>query len=479
MTDNKANQVIRGYQLHEQIGVGAFGSVYRASQPGINRNVAIKVISPEKASQPKFIRRFEQEAQLVASLEHPFITPLFDFWRDPGGAYLVMRYFRSGSFEGALESSTLSLAAASQLLDQIASALSVAHQHQIIHRDIKPSNILMDDEGNAFLADFGIANSLAEDQPGLTETGAILGTPDYLAPEQARSEPLSAQSDIYSLGILLYVVLTGSHPFPPASAVERILQHLSLQVPDLPERPDLSPAAASAVSAVIQKVTRKMAAERFADTLEMAEAFRQAVRGSSGVSDSIKVTAQELDLLHRLQTESSHQQIALDLGLEISQVQPLCQSLYAKLGLSSRAQALVRARQLDLLEGSRGSASLGFGNLDNPFKGLHAFQAGDAHKFFGREAMVQVLLDRLSDSEQGRFLAIVGASGSGKSSLVRAGLIPALWRGEIPGSDKWFTVDLTPVKSGMKSPLFRGLKRPLISGKNVRWTGGGGCFRIR
>jgi serine/threonine protein kinase/WD40 repeat protein len=442
MNENQPDKIIRGYHLHEQIGVGGFGTVYRATQTVVARDVAIKVILPEKANQPNFIRRFEQEAQLVANLEHPFITPLYDYWRDPNGAYLVMRYFKFGTLKDTLKDGPLGLEAAVRLTDQIASALATAHQNRIVHRDLKPSNILLDEDGNAFLADFGIAKTLDQEGRGLTETGAILGSPDYLAPEQARSEPLSPRSDIYSLGILLYEVITGTHPFPPASPVERLIQHLSHQVPDLPP---LVQDVGQVISLIIQKATAKSPFDRHPDVLILADAFRQAVYGAAGGEfDTEGLTPQEISLLKQFQAGRSRHQIAAVLGLDVNDVNLIKQHVFEKLGVTSQAQALVRARQLDLLDHDRAPTGIGFGILDNPFIGLHAFQAGDAHNFFGREAMIQTLLDRLADRDRGRFLAVVGASGSGKSSLVKAGLIPALWRGEIPGSDHWFIVDFTP-----------------------------------
>src|SRR5512147_988546 len=151
---------IKGYELRERIGAGGFGAVYRAYQSTVGREVAIKFILPGFSNQADFIRRFETEAQLVARLEHPHITPLYDYWRDPDGAYLVMRWLRGGSLREALQNSPFDLRSAALLLDQIASALSVAHRNNIIHRDIKPGNILLDEDGNAYLTDFGIAKDL-------------------------------------------------------------------------------------------------------------------------------------------------------------------------------------------------------------------------------------------------------------------------------------------------------------------------------
>ncbi len=145
----QAGLSVRGYELREKIGEGAFGVAYRAYQPAVGREVAIKVIKPELANDPEFIRRFEAEAQLVASLEHPHIVPLYDYWREPDAAYLVMRLMKGGTLSGVLESSALTATQATRMLEQVGGALKTAHRAQVVHRDIKPDNILIDEEGNA------------------------------------------------------------------------------------------------------------------------------------------------------------------------------------------------------------------------------------------------------------------------------------------------------------------------------------------
>ena len=149
---------IRGYQLHEKLAEGAFGAVYRGVQAVVGREVAVKIVKPELADDPAFIGRFEAEAQLVARLEHPHIVPLYDYWREPGGAYLVMRYLRGGSAEQRLVArGPFLLADAVRLVEQVGEALAVAHAAGVVHRDVKPANVLYDEAGNAYLADFGIA----------------------------------------------------------------------------------------------------------------------------------------------------------------------------------------------------------------------------------------------------------------------------------------------------------------------------------
>ena len=149
------NKVIKGYRLDVTIGSGGFGTVYHAYQEILNREVAVKVIRDKYVNNPQFVRQFEAEAKIIARLEHFNIVTLYDYWRDPSGAYLVMRWLRGGSLRGYLKQSKLTVAQTVRVLNQTASALAFAHQQNVIHRDIKPENILLDNEGNAFLTDFG------------------------------------------------------------------------------------------------------------------------------------------------------------------------------------------------------------------------------------------------------------------------------------------------------------------------------------
>lgn len=365
--DDLTGQTIKGYQLGARISEGGFGAVYRAYQPIVEREVAIKVILREYASQPQFIRRFEFEARLIAQLEHPHIVPLYDYWRDPGGAYLVMRSLRT-SLRDELKKGPWTPEATSRLLDQIASALMVAHRHGVIHRDIKPDNILLDGENNAFLADFGIAISPGKAlSEGERDDGEI-GSVGYVTPEQIRGEPLSSQTDLYSLGIVLYEMLAGRRPFADELSITELIEkqlHDPLPPLDWTALNDFE-----ALNAVIQRATQKNPEHRFVNALSMAAAFRQArsARSAPPVPDST--------------------------------IEP-----------------------------------------ENPYKGLRAFGEADAADFYGREALIQRLLSRLGE---GYFLAVIGPSGSGKSSVVRAGLLPALRRGLLPGSENWYLVEIRP-----------------------------------
>jgi serine/threonine protein kinase/ActR/RegA family two-component response regulator len=291
---------INGYQIWEKIGEGGSGTVYKAYQPAIGRDVAIKVLRQKYANNTEFIHRFQTEAELVARLEHPHIIPLYDYWYDANGVYIVMRWLRGGNLHNILQQhGQWDLQATCHLLDQVADALSVAHNVGIIHRDLKPDNILLDERGNAYLTDFGLAKNLfsgaADSSPEydisqlleaqndffkqqptstlyITDSEHLAGTPAYLSPEQIRFENLSVQSDIYSLGITLYEMLTGRHPFT-GTLGEVITQHLQEQLPFIhPQRSDVS----KAVDDVLQRATAKDWRARYPDALSFATDFRKA-----------------------------------------------------------------------------------------------------------------------------------------------------------------------------------------------------------
>jgi ABC-type oligopeptide transport system substrate-binding subunit/serine/threonine protein kinase len=262
-----------GYELGEQIGAGAYGTVHRAYQPAVGREVAVKTILPKYADQPDFIGRFEAEAQMVARLEHPHIVPLHDYWRDESGAHLVMRLLGGGSLYDRLLEGPLDPAEAVQMVGQVSSALELAHGQGIIHRDLKPSNILIDEQGNSYLTDFGIAKNLAAEVK-LTPTGAIIGTPDYIAPEQIRGEPLTPQADQYSLGIVLFEALTGRRPFEADSVATLFHRHLTEPLPlatlsrsELPSDVDL----------VLLRATSKQPSDRYPSVIELSAAFRRSM----------------------------------------------------------------------------------------------------------------------------------------------------------------------------------------------------------
>ena len=327
VTENEPGPAVRGYELREQIGASASGAAYRAYQPAVGREVAIKVIGPDLANDPAFIRRFQAEAQVVATLEHPHIVPLYDYWREPDAAYLVMRLMRGGNLASVLEHGALTSVQTMTLVDQLGSAVQTVHRSGVVHGDINSANVLLDDEGNAYLSDFGIA------------VGA---------------DEVAARSDISSLGVLVAQALTGR-----SDAVDELRDAL----------PD----------PVARVVDRAIAVD---DTGRYAS-----------VGDLV---------------DDLHSAFGADTGPRPATLEPAT-------------------------------------SVDNPYKGLRAFDVVDAVDFFGRERLVERLIARLGVSgTRGRFIAVVGPSGSGKSSAVKAGLLPAIRRGAVPLSGSWFTIEMTP-----------------------------------
>jgi ABC-type oligopeptide transport system substrate-binding subunit len=275
-----------GYEQIEKIGAGGFGEVYRAHQPTVGRDVAIKVVLPNLTVDPLFARRFEKEAQLAAQLEHPNIVPLYEYWQEAGRAFLVMRWLGGGNLKESLVQGPLSLVEAVRLLDQIAGALEAAHRHGVVHRDLKSTNILLDEAGNAYLGDFGIAKHSEGTTIG-TPTGAIMGSPAYMAPEQIRGETVTTLSDIYSLGVVLFEVLTGETPFVDTEPATLLYKQLHEPLPLASDRRLDLPAT---VDLVIQKATAKDPGERYPDARSLNSAFGEAV--------GISLQFHEFDDLH-------------------------------------------------------------------------------------------------------------------------------------------------------------------------------------
>jgi len=264
---------IRGYEFEEQIGSGGFGAVYRAYQPAVDRQVAVKVILPEFARHPDFVARFEAEARTVAKLEHPHIVPLYDYWHDEQGAFLVMRYLKGGSLRERLEKDGALLAEeVGRILEPICEALQAAHEAGVVHRDLKPENILLDERGQAYLTDFGIAKHLTA--RAVTRTGMLMGSAAYLAPEQAKAEKITSRTDIYTLGVLIYELLTGQHPFPDLDPVQVIQRHLSQPLPPLStaQREPLL-----GLDTLVQRATAKIPEHRFPSAAALWAAFKQQV----------------------------------------------------------------------------------------------------------------------------------------------------------------------------------------------------------
>lgn len=444
----------KGYEVLEEIGTGGFGIVYRALQlSAFNREVAIKVIKPQFANVPGYIRRFEREAQIVSLLQHPHIVPLIDFWRDPAGANLVMGWLRGGNLKEMIARDPIDCEAAGNMLNQICAGLQAAHQSGVIHRDIKPSNVLLDEYGNAYVADFGIAKDLRIPSSDATEADMVVGSHRYFSPEQARSDTITPRTDVYSLGVMLYEMLAGEHPFEGVNPVDMIYKHLNDPLPTLGT---LDGSVRESINEVIQTATAKVPAHRYATAVDFVTAYREAAQLGFTTAQNIveSLTWREQEILQLIVDGKSNKEIANELFIAVGTVRWHKRQIYKKLNVRSRVQAVVKARELHLIvsDGNGKSASqvdttyFFVPGPENPYKGLNAFTAADSAHFFGRENLVKKLVTRMQEDVQyKRFMAVLGPSGSGKSSLVKAGLIPAIWRGkDLPGSDNWYVVEMLP-----------------------------------
>lgn len=265
------------YQIVELIGRGGMAAVYKGYQPSMNRHVAIKVLSPQYSSDRAFVQRFQNEARLIAQLEHAHILPVYDFGQQEGMLYIVMRYLPTGTLEDRISPQGMPLDEVLHILKQVASALDYAHSRGVIHRDLKPANVLIDAQGNAFLSDFGIAKT-TEQEVSLTGTGNVIGTPNYMSPEQGLGEKVDARSDIYALGVMLFEMLTGQVPFSGDNPMAVMLRH----VHDVPPDPSsLRPDLPQAVSNVVLRALAKRPDERYQSAGELARALEQALSGEA------------------------------------------------------------------------------------------------------------------------------------------------------------------------------------------------------
>lgn len=223
------------YQIIADLGEGGMATVYRAYDPRFRREVALKILPAAFLDDPAFHARFEREAQTIAALEHQAIVPVYDFGEADGQPYLVMRLMTGGSLADRLEGSPLSLPEITRIFSRLAPALDAAHRHGIIHRDLKPANILFDQYDEPYLADFGIAKwaSQGDTTKALTGTGATVGTPAYMSPEQVQGQDLDGRSDVYALGVILFEMLTGKRPYEATTPMALAIKHVTDPVPVL------------------------------------------------------------------------------------------------------------------------------------------------------------------------------------------------------------------------------------------------------
>jgi WD40 repeat protein len=401
--DPRVGTQLAGYRIESLLGLGGMSVVYLAEDLRLKRKVALKLLAAGLAEDESFRNRFLRESQLAASIDHPNIVPIYEAGTTEGVLFIAMRYVEGRDLKERLRHGRLEPGDAIGILAQVASALDAAHARGLVHRDVKPSNVLLDlgarpdGSDHVYLADFGITKRVSDEG----DDGHLLGTIDYVAPEQIAGEAIDGRADIYSLGCVLYECLVGQPPFRRDSELALVFAHLEEEAPaPSVARPELTPA----LDGVIVKALAKEPAERFPSGKE----FAQAALGIAVDEASRRL----VDVASRAAAGRS------DLGKVEAE-------------LAGKVTDLQLAREQErALSGPVGSAA----EEICPFKGLASFEPGDADYFFGRERLVAELVARLVGT---RFLALVGPSGSGKSSVLRAGLLPALAGGVLPGSANW------------------------------------------
>src|ERR671927_1348070 len=253
------------YRLEEKIGSGGMSTVYRAFDPTLERWVAIKLMHRDISDDPDQLERFRREARAVARLSHPHVVTVIDAGDDDGTPYIVFEYVEGETLKERIRSAgRLPIPEAVAYAIEIGRALGAAHERAIVHRDVKPQNVLIDDEGSAKVTDFGIARTLTEE--GLTADGRVLGTTDYVSPEQALGHDVGPQSDLYSLGIVLFEMLTGDVPFHGDNQISVAMKHVREELPDVQMR---RPQVSSALAAVLDLATAKDLEQRYQEDAEL------------------------------------------------------------------------------------------------------------------------------------------------------------------------------------------------------------------
>jgi tRNA A-37 threonylcarbamoyl transferase component Bud32 len=253
------------YRLEARIGAGGMSTVYRALDETLQRRVAIKLMNAEIVSDSDQLERFRREARAVAQLSHPHVVGVIDAGEDEGRPYIVFEFVEGETLKERIRrQGQLPIPEAVAYAVEIARALGAAHARHIVHRDVKPQNVLIDEEGSAKVTDFGIARTLEEE--GLTADGRVFGTTDYVSPEQALGQPVSGQSDLYSLGIVLYEMLAGEVPFKGESQVAVAMKHVRDALPDIQAR---RPEVSAALARVIDTATAKRLEDRYGDDAEL------------------------------------------------------------------------------------------------------------------------------------------------------------------------------------------------------------------
>ena len=288
MVSLESDSLLCRHKIIEEVGRGAMAVVFRAHDPFLNRDVAIKVLPPFLAEEPGYVDRFKREAQAAARLNHPNILRVHDFGTDKGFTYIVTEYLPGGTLRGVLHRAPLSLEEALQLVRPLGAALDYAHLQGVIHRDVKPANVLLDAESVPVLGDFGIAR-IMEEAGRATQTDSVLGTPDYMAPEQGLGGVVDHRAVLYAFGVVLHEMLVGRPPFRADTPAATMLAHI--HQPPSPAS-TLNPDIDAATDDILLKALAKTPSERYQSAREMVESLTALRRGSreATVHDGSKAT---------------------------------------------------------------------------------------------------------------------------------------------------------------------------------------------
>jgi len=283
------------YELEEVVGHGGMSSVYRAHDSLLERYVALKVLHQQYNEDEDFVERFKREARSVAQLQHPNIVTVIDRGEDDGRQYIVFEYIEGENLkELVVRKGRLDVRAALEIALEIARGLAFAHDHGLVHRDVKPQNVLLNGDGGAKVTDFGIARSLDVER-SVTQTGTVLGTSNYIAPEQASGQPVDAHTDVYSLGIVLYEMLTGEVPFPGENFVAVAMKHIQEPPPSvLDARGDVPLRIAEMIDRALEKDPEQRFPTMDAFATEIEANLAELDRGEDGAITMVVPAAQRL-----------------------------------------------------------------------------------------------------------------------------------------------------------------------------------------
>ena len=283
------------YEIEELVGHGGMSSVYKAKDSLLERHVALKILHEQYSADEEFVERFKREARSVAQLQHPNIVTVIDRGEEDGRQYIVFEYIDGENLkELVVRKGRLDVREALEIAVEIAGGLAFAHDHGLVHRDVKPQNVLLNGDGRAKVTDFGIARSV-DVEHSVTQTGTVLGTSTYIAPEQASGQPVDAQTDVYALGVVLYEMLTGELPFPGENFVAVAMKHVHEPPPNsLDKRRDLPLRVAAAIDRALEKDPAHRFPTMDAFAAELEACLAELDRGEDGSATTVIPAAQRL-----------------------------------------------------------------------------------------------------------------------------------------------------------------------------------------